>query len=147
MPTANRKAPIGGADELVRQHERALHPGVGDAEVLAGHEPGRSVLLAESAKVSAVPRTNSATRTIAMLTVPLTIVATRTTSTSGPAEVDHDDHPPAVEAVRRGAADDAEQQDRQVLAQDRHRDEERIARLGRDEQRAGGERRRRRRRC
>ena len=42
--------------------------------------PGRSVLLAESANVSAVPRTNNVTRTTAMPTVPLTIVATRTTS-------------------------------------------------------------------
>ena len=99
--------------------------------------PGRSVLLAESAKVSAVPRTNRATRTMAMLTVPLTIVATRTTSASGPAEVDHDDHAPPVEAVGRGAAEDAEQQDRQVLAQHRQRDEERVARQRRDEQRAG----------
>ena len=44
--------------------------------------PGRSVLLAESAKVSAAPSANSAARTMRMLTLPVTIVVTRTASTS-----------------------------------------------------------------
>ena len=64
--------------------------------------------LAESANVSAVPRMNSVTRTTPMATVPLTIVATRTTSAAGPPEVGRDDHPPTVEAIRGGAAQDAE---------------------------------------
>ena len=50
-----------------------------------------------------------------MLTVPLTIVATRTTSTTARAEVDDDDHPSSVEPVRGRAAQDAEDQDREVL--------------------------------
>ena len=44
--------------------------------------PGNSALLAESAKVSAVPRRNSTIRTTAMFTVPLMIVRTRATSTT-----------------------------------------------------------------
>ncbi len=43
--------------------------------------PGSSVLLAESANVSAVPSTKSTTRIRAMLTLPVTIVAVRTAST------------------------------------------------------------------
>ena len=74
-----------------------------------------------------------------MLMVPLTIVATRTTSDDRPAEVDDDDHPAPVEAVRHGAAQDAESSVGQVLAQHRQRDEERVARLRGDEQRAGRE--------
>ena len=43
------------------------------------------------------------------------------------AEVDHDDHPATVEAIRGGPAEDAEHQHRQVLAEDGHRDQERVA--------------------
>ena len=140
MPSGEQEGADRRRDQLVGEQERALHPGVGDPEVLALRRgPGSSVLLAASANVSAVPRTNSATRTRAMLTVPLTIVATSTDQDDGAAEVHHDDHPPPVEPVGRRAAQDAEQQDRQVFAEQRHRDEERIARLRRHEQRPGRE--------
>ena len=38
IPTANRNAPIGGATSWFVSRKRALHPGVGDAEVLARDE-------------------------------------------------------------------------------------------------------------
>ena len=69
-PDGEQEGADGRRDELVGEQERALHAGVGDAEVLAGTRPGIRVLLAESANVSAVPSTNSATRTTAMFTVP-----------------------------------------------------------------------------
>ena len=65
----------------------------------------------------------------------------------GADEVDDDDHPASVEAVRGGAAKDTEQEGREVSAQDRHRDEERVARLRGHQQRAGGEHDRHRRCC
>jgi hypothetical protein len=67
---------------------------------------GRRVLLAESANVSAVPRTKSATST----------------------------RPTPIVPVSGDAADDAEQEHRQPLTQERHRDQERIARQRRDQQ-------------
>ena len=139
MPVANRNAPIGGATSWFVSRKAPCIRELARPRSSRATRPGRNVLLAESAKVSAVPRMNSVTRMTAMLTVPLTIVATRTTSTSGATEVDDDDHPPSVEAVGGGASKDAEDQGREVLAEDRQRDEERIARLGRDEERPGGE--------
>ena len=125
-------------NQLIRQQERALHPGVGEHQVLArDRDRGSNELLAESANVSAVPRTNSVIRTTAMLTVPLTIVETRTTSANARPRSTTMTIAAPVEAVRRGAAEDAEDQGREVPAEDRHRDEERVARLGGHQQRPG----------
>ena len=55
-------------------------------------------------------------------------------------EVDPGDDPAPVEAVGDDAGEHAEQQVRQVLAQQRQRDEERVAGLRGDEQRPGGDR-------
>jgi len=57
----------------------------------------------------------------------------------GADDIDDDHHPASVEAVRGGATKHAEQQRRKVSAQDGHRDEERIARLRGNQQRAGRE--------
>ena len=58
----------------------------------------------------------------------------------GPREVDDDDDPDPVDPVGDDARREAEQQHRHVLGQQRHRDEERVARLGGDQQRPGRER-------
>ena len=63
--------------------------------------PGRSVLLAESANVSAVPSTNRTTRTTAMLIAAADDRGDEDDQHDGTAEVDDDDHPPPVESGRR----------------------------------------------
>jgi hypothetical protein len=40
MPTAKRKAPIGGATLLVGEQECALHARIGDTEILVSHQAG-----------------------------------------------------------------------------------------------------------
>ena len=74
-----------------------------------------------------------------MVTVPLTIVATSTARTAARMQVHHDDHPPPIETIRGDASDHAEQEDRQVLAQQGQRDQERVMGLGGDEERPGGD--------
>ena len=99
--------------------------------------PGISVLLAESAKVSAVPSMNSATSTMAMLTVPVTIVATRTASTTARPRF-------TTTTIRRRSTRSATAPPRtpnsrtgRYSAQQRHRDEQRVPCLRGDEQRTG----------
>ena len=133
-------APIGGATSWFVRRNAPCIRALAMPRSSRATRPGSSVLLAASAKVSAVPSTNRVTSTTAMLTVPVTMVATRTASTTARTEVHDDDDPPTIEAVGGRATQDAEQQHRQVLAQQRHRHEERIARLRRDEQRPGRER-------
>ncbi len=55
-------------------------------------------------------------------------------------KIHHDDHSLPVESVGGHAADDAEHEHRQVLAQQGHRHEERVPRHRGDEQRPGGDR-------
>ena len=74
-----------------------------------------------------------------MLTCRSTIVAARMAQHDRPREVDPDDDPAPVEPVSDGAGGDAEEQLRQVWLEHGQRDEERVAGLGGDEQRAGGE--------
>ena len=57
----------------------------------------------------------------------------------GAHEVDRDDEPPPVEPVGERAGPQAEQQRRQPLQQRGERDEERVLRAGRHEQRSGGD--------
>ena len=81
MPAANRKAPIGGTRSwFVRRNAPCIRAFAMPRSSRATRL-GISVLLAESAKVSAVPRMNRTTSTAAMLTVPLTITTTRAAST------------------------------------------------------------------
>jgi len=54
------------------------------------------------------------------------------------AEVDPDDDPASVHPVRGSSGHEPEEQRRQHLGEQRHRDEQRIPGLGRHEQRAGG---------
>jgi len=58
----------------------------------------------------------------------------------GPREVDTRDDPATIDAIGDRPGRDAEEQIRQPLDEDGGRDDERIARLLRDEQRTGGER-------
>ena len=81
MPAANRKAPIAGAMSWFINTNAPCIRALAMPRSSRATIPGSKVLLAESAKVSAVPRMNSTIRTTAMLTVPLTIVLTRTTRT------------------------------------------------------------------
>ena len=140
IPAANRNAPIGGVRSWFVSRNAPCIRALAMPRSSRATRPGSSVLLAESANVSAVPRTNRATSTTAMLTVADDDRRDEHDEDDGATEVDDDDHPASVEPVGGRAAEDAEQQDRQVLAQQRHRDEERVARLRRDEQRTGRER-------
>jgi hypothetical protein len=54
-------------------------------------------------------------------------------------QIDGDDDEPPVEAVRQRAREQAEQQPRELLQQDRRCDEQRVAGLRGDQQRAGRE--------
>ncbi len=141
MPMANSRAPIGGVDELVHEQEPALEPRVGDAEVRVRDDRRQQAAGRRRRRRSRdVPRTNSAARTKTMLIELPTIVSARTPRTIGPAEVDEGDDPAPVEAVRDGARRRPEDQLRDGLAQDRERDEQRVAGLRGDQQRAGGQR-------
>ncbi len=80
MPVANRNAPIGGATSWFVRRKAPCIRALAMPRSSRATRPGRSVLLAESANVSAVPRTNNVTSTTAMLMFPVTMVATRTTS-------------------------------------------------------------------
>ena len=82
IPTANRNAPIGGATAGSRSRTAPCIRALATPRSSRRTRPGSRVLLAESANVSAVPSTNSATRTTAMLTTSLTIVATSTSRTA-----------------------------------------------------------------
>ena len=83
MPTTNRNAPIGGSSELVREQERALHPGVRDAQVLAAHETGEQrAARGVGERLGGPEREQGERGSTAMLTVPPAIVATSRTSTA-----------------------------------------------------------------
>ena len=76
MPAANRNAPIGGATSWLVSRNPPWSRALAIPRSSRVTRPGSSVLEAESAKVSAVPRMKSAASTTPMFTVPLTIVAT-----------------------------------------------------------------------
>ncbi len=82
MPIANRNAPIGGATSWLVSTNALCILAFAMPRSSRATRLGRSVLLAESANVSAVPMANRATRTTAMLTAPVMIVATSSASTS-----------------------------------------------------------------
>ena len=129
MPTTNRNAPIGGATSWLVSSTPPWRRAFAMPRSSRRTSRGRMLPPPTSANVSAVPRRNSATRTSAMLTAPVTIVAASRASTTRPGEVDDDDDPDPVDAVRDDAGREAEEQHRDVLGQDRHRDEQRVARL------------------
>src|SRR5919112_3854918 len=81
MPTANRNAPNGGVRSWFTRRSAAFWRALAMPRSSAATRLGMSVLLAASAKVSAVPSTNSVTRTMAMLTTPLTIITVSSTRT------------------------------------------------------------------
>ena len=72
-----------------------------------------------------------------MVTVPLTIVSDQERQHDSAHRFDHHDHPPPIDAIRRRAADHAEQQHRQVARQQRQRDQERVMGLRGHQQWAG----------
>ena len=82
MPAAKRNAPIGGATSWFVSTKAPCIRALAMPRSSRATRPGSRVLLAESANVSAVPRTNSATSTTRMFTFPLTIVATSTPRTT-----------------------------------------------------------------
>ena len=113
MPDREQERPDRRADELVRQQERALQPGVGEPEVLAVDEAREQACCSPSRRTSPRCRGRTAsTRTTAMLTVPVTIVATRTTRTTArhevrrrrPSAADRSGRRPRRRARRTGAS-------------------------------------------
>ena len=82
IPVAKRNAPIGGATSWFVRRKAPCIRALARPSSSRSTRPGRKVLLAESANVSAVPRMNSVTRTTTMLTEPVTMVATRTARAS-----------------------------------------------------------------
>ena len=139
-PTLNMNAPIGGPSSwLVRRNElvrRAL-PTPRSSRLTTR---GRRLLLATSAKISAVPRTNRASSTTAMLTDTADDRPCQDRQHGRPGKVHAGDDVTAVEAVGDGTRRDAEEQVRELLAQQRHRHQEWVTGLGGDQERTGGER-------
>ena len=126
-------------DELVRQQEGALLPRVRDAEVLAGDHARQERAAGRVGEGLGRAEDEQRDEDDADADGPADDRGDEDDQRGGPPKVGHDDHPATVQAICRGAAKDAEEQDREVLAQDRQRHQERIARQGCDEQRAGGE--------
>ena len=127
------------ADELVRQQEAALHPGVGDAEVLAGHHPGQERAARRVREGLRRPKDEQRDQHDCDAHRTGDDRGDEDDECQGATEIDHDDHEAPVEAVSGGPTKDAEEQHGEVFAQDRQRDEERVARLGRHQERAGRE--------
>ena len=141
IPIANRNAPIGGADQLVGQEHRALDPGVAEPEVLAtARGSGGACCSRSPRRPPRSPSANRAIRTIAMLDRAGDDRVDEDRQHRGAAHVGDDDHPLPVDPIGHGAAGDAEEQERQVLAQDGERDEEGVAGHRGDEQRPRGDR-------
>ena len=82
MPMANRNAPIGGPTSWLSSTNAPCMRELPMPRSSRCTTLGRSVLLAESANVSAVPRTKIVARTRTMLTAPVTIVKTSTPRTN-----------------------------------------------------------------
>ena len=82
IPAANRAAPIGGPASWLAVMKPAISRALPIGRSARSTTIGSKVWEVVSAKVSAVPSRNIATRTTAMLTWPVTIEAYRTTSTS-----------------------------------------------------------------
>ncbi len=140
IPIANSRAPMGGASSWFVTRTPPASRALATPRSSRRTSRGSTLCPPMSANVSAVPSTNSATSTIAMLTPPVTIVAARTARMAARMRL--------TAAMRRTRSTrsatharlHAEQQHGQVLGERRHRDQERVARLARDEQRAGGQR-------
>ena len=126
-------------NELVGQQEGTLHPGIADAEVLARDHPrqeraaggvGERLGRAEDEQRDEDDADGDRTADDR---------DDEDDQRGGPPEIGHDDHPPTIEAICRCAAEDTEQQDREVLAQHRQRHEEWILGERSHEQRAGSQ--------
>src|SRR5215218_6262679 len=78
IPAANRNAPIGGATSWFVSRTLPWRRAFAIPRSSRRTSRGRMLPPPTSANVSAVPRTNNASRTTAMLTAPVTIVAART---------------------------------------------------------------------
>jgi len=122
---------------LVREQLGSLDAGIGDAQVPAGDEAGEQ--RARGRVGERLPRAEheQGDQHERDADCPARDHHDERNQHERPAQVDEYDHSPAVEPVCRDPADHAEQEDRQVLAQERHRDKERVAGEGGDEQRTG----------
>ena len=124
-------------NQLIGQQERALHPGVGEHQVLPGHETRQQRAAGRVGERLRGPEDEERDQDDSDAHGPADDRRDEDDQRERAAEVDDDDHAAPVEAVRSGAAEDAEDQGREVLTEDRHRDEERVARLGGHQQRPG----------
>ena len=120
--------------ELVGEDERALHPGVRDAQVLAGDETRYQRAARGVREVLRRPEDEQDDQDDRDVDGTRDDHRHQSSQDDRATDVHHDDHPLAVEPVRQGPAEDAEEQGRQVFAQQRHGDQEWIERLRRDEQ-------------
>ena len=117
-------------DELVGEQDAARQARVRDAQVLAPDEPRQEAAAADVGERLRGPEQEQRDEDRApMFTVPVTIVAARSARTSGARQVDDDDDPDPVDPVGDDARREPEQQHRDVLGEERHRDEQRVARL------------------
>ncbi len=130
----------GRQEQLVRQDERALHPGVGDAEVLAGDETRDQRAARGVGERLRRAEDEQGEQHEGDIHGPASDRSDECHEHERATKVHHDDHSLPVESVGGHAADDAEHEHRQVLAQQGHRDEERGARHRGDKQRPGGDR-------
>ena len=126
-----------GRQQLIRKEERTLHPRARDAEVLAGHETRDKRAAGRVGEGLCGPKDEQDNKHHGDVDRAGDDDGDQCAQHQGASHVHHDDHPPSIKPVCRRSAQHAEQQDRKVLAEECHRDKERIARLGCDEQWSG----------
>ena len=138
-PGREQEGADGWRHQLVRQEERTLHPGIRESEVLAAHEIRQERAARRVSERLRRGEDEQRDEDHGDADGAADDRGDEDDQSRRPTEVHHDDHPAPVEPVRERATEDTEEQGREVSAQDRHRDEERIARLRGHEQRSGGE--------
>ena len=126
--------------QLVHDHECALHPGVRNAQVLTTHETGDEGAAGRVREGLRGAEDEQCDQHHGDGDGPADDRGHEHRQHERATQVHRDDHSPSIESVGRHSAHDPEQQRRQVLAQQRHRHQEGVARLRGDEQRAGGDR-------
>ncbi len=114
-------------DQLVGEQEGALHPRVGDAQVLARYqtgEQGAACRVGERLRRAQEEQHEEDQRDVDGAADDR---RDEREQYDGARKVHDDDHPPSIETVGGHAAYDTEQQHREVLAQQRHRHQEGVA--------------------
>ncbi len=129
-----QEGPDRWTDHLVGEEEGALHPGVSNAEILPVHETGHEGAARRVGERLRRAEDEQRPDDDGDADRPADDREDEDDQGDGPAEIDRDHQSAPVEPVRGRAAQDAEQEDRELPAQHGQGHEERIAGLRRHEQ-------------